>query len=65
MPQGAARPDSALPGSDHAVDGRVSVELTISRRSLTKTDLVEAAVACAPVWWSSADGSHDSLPRRH
>ena len=33
LPQGAAQPGPALPAGGHATDGRVSIQLTISRRS--------------------------------
>jgi AcrR family transcriptional regulator len=60
-----------LPGTNHGVIAQFvahgfagAIKAWLSDRSVTKTDLVEAAVACAPVWWS-ADGSDDSRPGTH
>ena len=60
-----------LPGTNHGVIAQFvahgfagAIKAWLSDRSVTKTDLVEAAVACAPVWWS-ADGSYDSRPGTH
>jgi AcrR family transcriptional regulator len=60
-----------LPGTNHWVIAQFvahgfagAIKAWLSDRSVTKTDLVEAAVACAPVWWS-ADGSYDSRPGTH
>jgi AcrR family transcriptional regulator len=48
-----------LPGTNRQVIARFvahgfagAIKAWLSDHSLTKTDLVEAAVACAPVWWS-------------
>ena len=48
-----------LPGTNHRVIAQFvahgfagAIKAWVSDESVTKTDLVEAAVACAPVWWS-------------
>ena len=48
-----------LPGTNHGVIAQFvahgfagAIKAWLSDHSVTKTDLVEAAVACAPVWWS-------------
>jgi hypothetical protein len=48
-----------LPGANHRVIAQFvahgfagAIKAWLSDRSVTKTDLVEAAVACAPAWWS-------------
>jgi AcrR family transcriptional regulator len=48
-----------LPGANHQVIAQFvasgfagAIKAWLSDDSVTKTDLVEAAVACAPVWWS-------------
>jgi hypothetical protein len=48
-----------LPGTNHRVIAQFvahgfagAIKAWVSDHSLTKTDLVEAAVACAPVWWN-------------
>jgi AcrR family transcriptional regulator len=52
-----AHPD--LPGASHQVMAQFvahgfagAIAAWLSDASVTKSDLVEAAVACAPVWWS-------------
>jgi hypothetical protein len=52
-----AHPD--LPRTNHEVIAQFvahgfagAIKAWLSDNSLTKTDLVEAAVACAPVWWT-------------
>ncbi len=52
-----AHPD--LPRTNHEVIAQFvahgfagAIKAWLSDNSVTKTDLVEAAVACAPVWWS-------------
>jgi AcrR family transcriptional regulator len=53
----SAHPD--LPGANHEVIAQFvahgfagAIKAWVSDDSVTKADLVEAAVACAPVWWS-------------
>ena len=53
----SAHPD--LPGTNRRVMAQFvahgfagAIKAWLSDHSVTKTDLVEAAVACAPVWWS-------------
>ena len=53
----SAHPD--LPGANHQVIAQFvaqgfagAIKAWVSDDSVTKADLVEAAVACAPVWWS-------------
>jgi AcrR family transcriptional regulator len=48
-----------LPGANHRVMAQFvshgfagAIKAWLSDHSVTKTDLVEAAVACAPAWWS-------------
>jgi AcrR family transcriptional regulator len=48
-----------LPGTNHRVIAQFvahgfagAIKAWVSDDAVTKTDLVEAAVACAPVWWS-------------
>ncbi len=48
-----------LPDANHEVIAQFvahgfagAIKAWLSDNSMTKTDLVEAAVACAPVWWS-------------
>ncbi|MGF7233618.1 MAG: TetR/AcrR family transcriptional regulator [Frankia sp.] len=48
-----------LPATNHQVIARFvahgfagAINAWLSDDSVTKTDLIEAAVACAPVWWS-------------
>jgi len=48
-----------LPGTNHRVIAQFvahgfagAIKAWVSDDSVTKTDLVEATVACAPVWWS-------------
>jgi len=41
-----------VPGQPVFGLGDQQVEAWLSDDSVTKTDLIEAAVACAPVWWS-------------
>jgi hypothetical protein len=48
-----------LPGTNRRVMAQFvahgfagAIKAWLSDHSVTKTDLVEAAVACAPVWWS-------------
>jgi hypothetical protein len=48
-----------LPGANHRVIAQFvahgfagAIKAWLSDRSVTNTDLVEAAVACAPAWWS-------------
>ena len=48
-----------LPGASHQVIAQFlahgfagAIKAWLSDDSVTKTDLIEAAVACAPVWWS-------------
>jgi AcrR family transcriptional regulator len=48
-----------LPGANHRVIAHFvahgfagAIKAWLGDRSVTKTDLVEAAVACAPAWWS-------------
>jgi hypothetical protein len=48
-----------LPDANHQVIAQFvahgfagAIKAWLSDDSVTKTDLIEAAVACAPVWWS-------------
>jgi AcrR family transcriptional regulator len=54
---GSTHPD--LPDANHQVIAQFvahgfagAIKAWLSDDSVTKTDLIEAAVACAPVWWS-------------
>ena len=53
----SSRPD--LPGASHQVIARFlahgfagAIKAWLGDDSVTRTDLVDAAVACAPVWWT-------------
>jgi AcrR family transcriptional regulator len=57
MARSTTHPD--LPGTNRRVMAQFvahgfagAIKAWLSDHSVTKTDLVEAAVACAPVWWS-------------
>ena len=53
----SSRPD--LPGASHQVIAQFlahgfagAIKAWLGDDSVTRTDLVDAAVACAPVWWT-------------
>ncbi|MBZ9639973.1 TetR/AcrR family transcriptional regulator [Streptomyces sp. PSKA30] len=61
---GAGLPAPGLPGADQQVIAQFlahgftgAIKAWLSDPSITKDDLVDAAVACAPAWWAAAGAS--------